>query len=99
MTSILRINGALRVPIDPELQWTVHNILRCGVRRIELDLAAVPDLDAGGAGELVHLFIMARAAHGELRIANAGPRVQTLLDRAHLFDLLTGDARWWPQAV
>jgi anti-anti-sigma factor len=99
MTSILHINGPLRVPIDPELQWTVHNMLRRGVRQIELDLAAVSDLDAGGVGELVHLFNMAAAAHTELRIANARPRVQTLLDRAHLFDLLTGDARWWPQAV
>jgi anti-anti-sigma regulatory factor len=87
------------VPVDLELQWTVHAALRCGVRRIELDLAAVPDLDAGGVGELVHLFTMAAAAHGELRIANARPRVQALLCRAHLFDLLTGTARWWPQAV
>jgi anti-anti-sigma regulatory factor len=99
MTSILHINGPLRVPLDLELQWTVHNMLRRGVRRIELDLAAVSDLDAGGVGELVHLFNMAAAAHTELRIANARPRVQALLDRAHLFDLLTGDARWWPQAV
>jgi ABC-type transporter Mla MlaB component len=99
MTSILRINGPLRVPLDLDLQWTVHNMLRCGVRRIELDLADVSDLDAGGVGELVHLFNMAAAAHSELQIANARPRVRALLDRARVFDLLTGDARWWPQAV
>jgi anti-anti-sigma factor len=97
--SILHISGPLRVPLDLELQWTVHAILRRGVRRIVLNLAAVPDLDAGGVGALVNLFNLATAEHSELRIANAPPRVRELLDRARVFDLLTGDARWWPQAV
>lgn len=98
--SILHISGPLRVPTDLELQWIVHAILRGGVRRIELNLAAVSDLDAGGVGELVHLFNMAAAAHSELRIATARPRVRELLDRVRVFDFLTGDARrWWPQAV
>jgi anti-anti-sigma factor len=98
--SILHVGGSLRVPFDVELQWSVHAILRRGVRRVVLNLAAVSDLDAGGVGELLHLFNMAAAAHAELRIANACPRVRELLDRARVFDLLTGDARrWWPQAV
>jgi anti-anti-sigma factor len=97
--SILHISGPLRVPLDLELQWTVHAILRCGARRIVLNLAAVSDLDAGGVGELVHLFKLATAAHSELRIANARPRIRELLDRARVFDLLAEDARWWPQAV
>jgi anti-anti-sigma factor len=97
--SILHVNAPLRVPIDLELQRTVHAILRRRVRRIVLNLGAVSDLDAGGVGELVHLFNMASAAHTELRIANARPRIRELLDRAHVLDLLTGDARLWPQAV
>lgn len=97
--SVLHISGSLRVPLDLELQWRVHGILCRGARRIVLNLAAVSDLDAGGVGELVHLFNMATAAHSELRIADARPRVRELLDRARVFDLLTGDARWWPQAV
>jgi anti-anti-sigma regulatory factor len=60
----------------------------------------VPNLDAAGIGELVHLYNMAAAAHSALRIANARPRIRELLDRVGLFDLLSGDARrWWPQAV
>ena len=97
--SILHITGPLRVPLDLELQSTVHAILHRGVRRIELNLAAVSDLDAGGVGELVHVFNMAAAAHTELRIAKARPRVREPLNRARVFNLLTGDARWWPQAV
>ena len=98
--STLHIVGPLRVPLDLELRSTVHVILRRGFRRIVLNLASVSDLDAGGVGELVRLFNMAAAAHGELRIANACPRVRELLHRARVLDLLTGDARqWWPQAV
>ena len=98
--SILHIAGPLRVPLDLELRRTVHASLRRGFRRIVLNLASVSDLDAGGVGELVRMFNLAAAAHGELRIANASPRVRELLDRARVFDLLTGDARrWWPEAV
>ena len=98
--SILHLAGPLHVPLDLELRATVQIILRGGRRRIVLDLASVPELDAGGVGELVRVFNLAAVAHGELRIANARPRVRELLDRARVFDLLTGDARrWWPEAV
>ena len=98
--SILHISGPFRVPLDLELRWTMHTILRHGVRRIELSLAGVSDLDAGGVGELVPLFNVAAAAHSELRIANPHPYVRELLDRARVLDLLTGGARqWWRQAV
>jgi anti-anti-sigma regulatory factor len=98
--SILHVGGALRVPLGLDLQWAVHAILRRRVRRIEVDLSAVTNVDAGGVGELVHLYSMAAAAHSVLRIANARPRVRELLDRACLSDLLIGDGRrWWRHAV
>ena len=98
--SILHISGPLRVPIGRDLQWAVHAILRRGVRRIELNLAAVSDLDAGGVGELVQVYNLAAGAHCALRIVSTPARVQKLLCRAGLFDLLAKDARWWwPQAV
>jgi ABC-type transporter Mla MlaB component len=82
------------------LELAVHAVLRGGVRRIELNLAAVSDLDAGGVGELVQVHNLAAGAHGVLRIVSTPGRVQELLCKAGLFDLLTKDARWWwPQAV
>ena len=51
--SILHISGPLRVPLSRELELAVHAVLRGGVRRIELNLSAVSDLDAAGVGELV----------------------------------------------
>ena len=98
--SILHISGPLRVPVSQDVQWAVHAVLRRGVRRIELNLAAVSELDAGGLGELVQVYNLAAAAHCALRIVSAPTRVQELLCRAGLFDLLTKDTRWlWPQAV
>ena len=98
--SILHISGPLRVPLSRDLEWAVHAVLRRGVRRIVLNLAAVSDLDAGGVGELVQLYSLAAGAHCVLRIVSISARVQELLCKAGLFDLLTKDARWWwPQAV
>jgi ABC-type transporter Mla MlaB component len=98
--SILHISGPLRVPLSRELELAVHAIVRGDVRRIELNLAAVSDLDAGGVGELVQVYNLAAGAHCVLRIVSTPARVQELLCKAGLFDLLTKDARWWwPQAV
>jgi ABC-type transporter Mla MlaB component len=98
--SILHISGPLRVPLSRDLELAVHAVLRRGVRRTELNLAAVSDLDAGGVGELVQLYNLAADARCVLRMVGTPARVQALLCKAGLFDLLTKDARWWwPQAV
>jgi anti-anti-sigma factor len=98
--SILHISGPLRVPLSRDLELAVHALLRGGVRRIELNLAAVSDLDAAGVGELVQEYNLAAAAHCVLRIVSTPARAQELLCKAGLFDLLTKDAQcWWPQAV
>jgi ABC-type transporter Mla MlaB component len=98
--SILHISGPLRVPLCRDLELAVRAVLRGGVRRIELNLAAVSDLDAGGVGEVVQVYNLAAGAHCVLRIVSPPARVQELLCKAGLFALLTKDARWWwPQAV
>ena len=93
--SILHISGPLMVPLIRDLELAVQAVLRGGVRRIELDLAAVSDLDAGGVGGLVQVYNLAARAHCVLRIVSTPARVQELLCRAGLFDLLTKDDRWW----
>ncbi len=94
--SILHITGPLRVPVSRDVEWAVRAVLRRGVRRIELNLAAVSELDAGGVGELVQVYNRAAGAHCVLRIVSTPARVQELLCKAGLFDLLTKDARWLP---
>lgn len=96
--SILRLQGPLRVPVGEELRRGVHTLLRRGGRRILLDLSRVSALDAGGVGELVHVYNMTNAAGGVLRIEEASARASELLGRAGLFDLLSGDMKRRPIA-
>ena len=96
--SVLSIHGPLRVPVEGELRRSVNALLRRGGQRILLDLSRVPALDAGGLGELVHLYNMATAARGVLRVVEATARVRQLLDRAGLFDVLIGGSTRLPVA-
>jgi anti-anti-sigma factor len=97
--SILHVEGSLRVPAGAELHRSVQALLRRGARRILVDLSGVPDIDAGGVGKVVEVYNLAAAEHGALLIAEAGPHVRELLDRAGLFDLLSARPHQLPEAV
>jgi anti-anti-sigma factor len=97
---ILHIEGPLRVPVCTAFRQRIQALLRADVRQILINLAGVPAIDAGGVGELVHVYNMTSAAQGALRIAEAGVRVAELIDRAGLIGILTADSeRWWLEAV
>jgi anti-sigma B factor antagonist len=83
------IDGALIVPVNPDLLTKVRAFLRGGNRSILLDLSSVPFIDAGGIGELVRAYDIASAMDVALRIAHATDRVRELLERVGLFDLLS----------
>jgi anti-anti-sigma regulatory factor len=53
-------------------------------------MSAVPGIDAAGVGELIQTFNLTAASNGALRIVNAPAWVREMLERAHLFDLLSG---------
>ena len=88
---IVAVEGPLRMPVNRAVRDNVRALLRQGERVIVLDLAAVTRIDAAGVGELVRAFNMAAAVNGRLRITNASPWVSEVLERAGVFDLLTGE--------
>ena len=88
---VVAVEGPLRRPVNRVLRGSVRALLGQGERVIVLDLAAVTRIDAAGVGELVRAFNMAAAVNGRLRIANASPWVSEVLERAGVFDLLTGE--------
>jgi anti-anti-sigma factor len=90
---IVHVEAPLRLPFSPVLRRSVRSLLRRGERRIVLDLSAVSKIDAAGVGELIRTFNMAAAMDGGLRIVNATGWVRELLDRAQLFDLLSGERK------
>ena len=79
------------MPVDRALRDNVRALLRRGERVIVLDLAEVTRIDAAGVGELVRAFNLTAAVNGRLRITNASPWVREVLERAGVFDLLSGE--------
>ncbi len=79
------------MPVSRSLRHNVRALLRRGERRIVVDLSAVSRIDASGVGELIRTFNMTTATNGGLRIVNATAWVREMLERAHLFDLLSGE--------
>ena len=89
--TVLPLEDSLRVPLlTRELQHTLWALLLRGERHIVLDLAPVTRIDAAGVGELIRAYNMATAAEGSLRIVHAAERVREVLERVHLFQLLSG---------
>ena len=88
---VLSITRPLRIPVDPEVRHSVRARLRCGERRIVLDLTRVSDIDAAGIGELVRAYNMARAVDGTMQVVNPPARVGHLLERVGLDALLVAD--------
>jgi anti-anti-sigma factor len=90
-THIVRVKSCLGIPGSRTLRHSVRALLRRGERRIVLDLSAVSGIDAAGIGELIRAFNMTAAVNGGLRVVNATAWVREILERAHLFELLTGE--------
>jgi anti-sigma B factor antagonist len=85
----LRLEGALRAPVDVVLRGRVEALLQQGVRRVVLDLSGVSDIDAAGVGELIHNVNVAAAAGGAIEIACASRRVHHVLEVLGVLKLLT----------
>jgi anti-anti-sigma factor len=88
-TVTFRLDGRLAGPGACELHQRVQALLRCGQRRILLDLSRLSDIDAAGIGELISALTTTSAAGGVLQIAHASGHVRQLLDTAGVFTLLT----------
>jgi anti-anti-sigma factor len=86
---IIRIDGALRAPIESELMRRVNAVLRGGARRVRLDLSRLSGIDAAGVGELVVAFNAAKAAGAVLDISHPNRRVRRILEVTGVYTLLT----------
>jgi len=90
-SSILYVDGPLRLPIQRRLRDDVRALLHTGERCIVVDLARVSSIDAAGVGELVRAYNMASAVNGFLRIAHPSGWVREILERVGLAGLLTAE--------
>ncbi len=79
------------MPVSRRLRQSVDALLRRGQRRIVVDLSGVTGIDAAGVGELVRAVRMTAAVNGAVRMVNATAWVREMLERARVFELLSGE--------
>ncbi len=91
-SATLRVEGAFRSPVDRVLRSRVESLMQDGVRLVVLDLSGVPNIDAAGVGELIHILTAAADAGGAVAITQANPHVRHVLDVAGVLRLLTPGA-------
>lgn len=87
-SATLRVEGAFRSPVDRVLRSRVESLMHDGVRLVVLDLSAVPNIDAAGVGELIHILTAAADAGGAVMITRANPHVRQVLEVAGVLALL-----------
>lgn len=76
---VLRLTGRLDMLSAPDLKRAVADAVAQGCIHVVVDLAAVDSVDSSGLGALIGGLRSTRAAGGDLRIANAGAQVRTIL--------------------
>jgi anti-anti-sigma factor len=85
---VFYVLGALRAPLNGEVERRVRALLDRGERAIILNLSRTSTVDAAGVGELVRAYNMAVAAGCALRVVGPSTRVRQILERVGLLDIL-----------
>ncbi len=85
---IVDLAGKLTAGLGDEmLRDTIDELLRESWRKILLNLSAVSFMDSAGVGELVAGLKRVRRAGAELKLLNAGEKVQSTLYIARLLPI------------
>jgi anti-sigma B factor antagonist len=75
-------------PSEKTMDDTVTRLLVEGRNRLVIDIGGVKKMDSSGIEALLVACQRARDEGGDARLARVGPRFQTLLEIAHLTDVL-----------
>ena len=73
---------------EEAIHETVTRLLADGRKRLVIDLGEVKKIDSSGIETLLTACQLARDAAGDVRLARVAPRFQTLLEIAHLTNVL-----------
>lgn len=87
-TATMRLQGRLDLVSAPGLRAAVDEAVARGQARLVVDLSGVTFVDSSGLGALVAGLKRARQAGGELRLAEAGEQVMTVLTLTRLIRVL-----------
>ena len=73
---------------EQAINETISRLLVDGHTRLVIDLGEVKKIDSSGIETLLTACQQAREAAGDVRLARVAPRFQTLLEIAHLTNVL-----------
>jgi anti-sigma B factor antagonist len=81
---VLHLDGRLNMVAAPQVRGAINDLVQSGDSRIVVDLGKTEFMDSSGLGALIAALRSARQAGGDLRIANAGEQVVTVLQLTNL---------------
>jgi anti-sigma B factor antagonist len=88
VTVIIPAGSLVIGPPEEAINETVTRLLADGHIRLVIDLGEVKKIDSSGIETLLIACQRARDANGDVRLARVSKRFQTLLEIAHLTDVL-----------
>jgi anti-anti-sigma factor len=88
VTVIVPVGSLVIGQPEQTINETVTRILADGHTRLVIDLGEVKKIDSSGIETLLTASQRARDAGGDVRLARVAPRFQTLLEIAHLTNVL-----------
>jgi anti-sigma B factor antagonist len=86
--AVLALNGRLKFDEDGDLllREQVAAVVASGDQNILLDLRGVHQMDSGGVGTLVAVYLHVAKRGGKLKLLHPSERVQRVLHMTHLED-------------
>jgi anti-anti-sigma factor len=78
--AVLRPHGRLTMSAAGELKALLDGTIAAGRTLVVVDMSGIEFMDSSGLGALVGGLRATRAAGGDLRIAQVGPQVRTVLE-------------------
>ena len=88
VTVIIPVGSLVIGQPEQAINETVTRLLADGRSRLVIDLGEVKKIDSSGIETLLTACQRARDAAGDVRLARVAPRFQTLLEIAHLTNVL-----------
>ncbi len=87
--TVLDIRGRVTLGIDTrQLEITVGELEREGIKRLVLDLSGVDYMDSAGLGILTRCFIMMQNSGGAFHLAGANAKILQLLKITRLEQMI-----------
>jgi anti-sigma B factor antagonist len=88
VTVIVPVGSLVIGQPEQAINETISRLLVDGHTRLVIDLGEVKKIDSSGIETLLTACQQAREAAGDVRLARVAPRFQTLLEIAHLTNVL-----------